>query len=230
MEEWTGPQNQAVPPNEAFDPELTCFIFHGYGADCEDLRSLAAALKTGKKTHWIFPNGPLSVPIGPGWHGSAWWNIDFSRFERPDDFSWTQEEPKDLSRLREEILTWIQKTEPDWNKVILGGFSQGSMLALDLFLHAPQTPHGLLLFSSALINKANWSAKAALRAQSGPVPRFFQSHGTADGILPVKVASQLETLLTQSGWKGSLMQFPGSHEIPRNVIDKANQYLQSLNS
>lgn len=210
------------------DPELTVFLFHGYGADCEDLRSLAEVLRTGARTHFIFPNGPLSVPIGPGWSGSAWWPIDFSRFERPDDLSWTEAQPAELPKLREELLAWIPRVEPDWNKVVLGGFSQGSMLALDLYLNAPALPRGLLLLSSALINRAEWTAKAKARAADGAAPRFFQSHGSRDQVLPFKAAAQLETVLTQAGWKGSLYNFPGAHEIPMNVIEKANQYLKAL--
>lgn len=230
VEEWISPTSTggAETSGEMFDnPDRTVFMFHGYGADAEDLRSLATVLKTGKNTHWIFPNGPLSVPIGPGWTGSAWWPVDLARFEKPDDLSWTETEPQELPRLREELLAWIHRVEPDWNKVILGGFSQGAMLACDLFLHAPQTPLGLMLLSGALINRPNWEVKVKARAAQS-TPRFFQSHGTNDTVLPFKVAAKLETLLTQNAWKGSLMSFNGSHEIPMNVVQKANQYLQSL--
>jgi phospholipase/carboxylesterase len=228
VEEWTHPKTGLT--EESFDnPERTFFLFHGYGADCEDLRSLAQVMNTGHETHWIFPNGPLSVPIGPGWSGSAWWPIDLSRFEKPDDLSWTAAEPKELPKLREEILAWIARVEPDWNKVILGGFSQGAMLATDLFLHAPQTPRGLVLLSGALINSAAWTAQAKVRAADpARPPRFFQSHGQKDQVLPFKVASQLETMLIQAGFKGSLMSFSGTHEIPMNVVEKVNQFLKSL--
>lgn len=228
VEEWISPR--PGESGEMFDsPDLTFFMFHGYGADCEDLRSLAEVIQTGVRTHFVFPNGPLSVPIGPGWSGSAWWPIDLSRFERPDDLSWTDARPAELPRLREELLTWISKVEPDWNKVVLGGFSQGSMLALDLYLHAAQTPRGLALLSSALINREEWTTKARERTHgAGTKPRFFQSHGTRDQVLPHKVAAQLETMLTQAGWGGSLYSFPGAHEIPMTVIEKLNQYLKSL--
>lgn len=225
VEEWNTPKTE----NDSTEADLTVFMFHGYGADCEDLRSLASAFKLNKNTHWIFPNGPLSVPIGPGWSGSAWWNIDFTRFERPDDMSWTLEEPKELPKLREELLAWIPRVEPDWKKVVIGGFSQGSMLAMDLFLNAPVAPKGLILLSSALINRAHWTEKAVARAKGENKPiHFFQSHGKSDAVLPFKVASQLETMLIQSGWKGSLTSFQGGHEIPMSVIEKAAQYLKTL--
>lgn len=228
VEEWTSPRSSEN--GEPFEnPDKTVFLFHGYGADCEDLRSLAGALNTGERTHWIFPNGPLSVPIGPGWTGSAWWTIDFNRLQNPEDLSWTELEPKELPRLREELIPWISRVEPDWKKVILGGFSQGAMLATDLFLNAPENPAGLVLFSGSLINRPQWEAKLIERKSQFPAPHFFQSHGKNDPVLNFKVGAKLETLLTQTGgWKGSLTAFNGSHEIPLPVVEKANAYLRGL--
>lgn len=209
------------------------FLFHGYGADAYDLRSLAEVLgPQDQSTHWIFPQGVKTVPIGPGWTGRAWWDIDLNRFEKAvqdgshssGKYEWLDVEPEGLPALREQILQWIGQLAGDWSKVILGGFSQGSMLATDLFLHAPQMPKGLILFSSTLINKAEWQKVIAARKGA----RFFQSHGRSDPVLPFKAAAQLETFLNQGGMKGSLMPFEGTHEIPMNVIEKANAYLASL--
>ena len=225
LEEWTSPKPGQTPTKA----DRTVIMLHGYGADAYDLRSLAEVMNTGHNTHWIFPNGPLSVPIGPGWTGSAWWPIDMVRLQAAAaagnvDFR-AEAEPAELPKLREQFLQWIPTVEPDWKKVILAGFSQGSMLACDIFLHAPEAPLGLVLFSSALMNKQVWEAKAPGRAGS----RFFQSHGDQDTILPLRVGSQLESLLVQKGgMKGSLFTFKGAHEIPMAAIERANQYMQSL--
>lgn len=211
---------------------VTGFLFHGFGADAYDLRSLSEVLRPPAPTRWIFPQGIREVPIGPGWMGRAWWPIDLARFERATatagdkgPFEWTDKEPENLPALREQLLTWISGFEKDWSRVILGGFSQGAMLACDLFLHAPQTPAGLLLFSGSLINKPNWQKVASRRQEA----KYFQSHGRQDPVLPFRSAAQLETFLNQSGLKGSLFAFDGGHEIPWFVIEKANTYLGSLN-
>lgn len=215
-------------PSDKNPADQWIFLFHGYGADAYDLRSLSEVMARGTATHWIFPQGIHAVPIGPGWMGRAWWPIAQRDLDGNivDLEAWQNREPEGLVKLREGLLEWISSFEKDWSKIVLGGFSQGAMLATDLFLHAPSTPRGLLALSGAVVNKPNWKAKTAARAGA----RFFQSHGRQDPVLPYRGASQLESLLTGGGLKGSLYSFDGSHEIPMNVIEKANEYLKSLNA
>ena len=125
--------------------------------------------------------------------------------------------------VREKAFQMIKAMNVPWNRIILSGFSQGGMLATDLALHAPESPLGLALMSTALINKNDWKAAAVNRAG---LP-FFQSHGDQDMVLPYKNASRLETLLIQAGLKGSLMRFPGGHEIPPQVMERMGAYLNS---
>ncbi|PWU22770.1 MAG: hypothetical protein C5B49_00130 [Bdellovibrio sp.] len=218
-----GPKAPTWPAQQAV------FLFHGFGADAYDLKSLAEVLTPPQpeSTHWIFPQGVMAVPIGPGWFGRAWWPIDMSRLERAVQKGgmWDLDHrPPELPALRARLLAWVSSFGYSWDQIILGGFSQGAMLSCDLFLHAPETPKGLVLFSGALINRAEWATVASHRKSS----RFFQSHGRQDPVLPFRAGAQLETFLIQQGLKGSLFAFEGTHEIPRMVIDKANAYLQQL--
>lgn len=210
------------------DSATHLILFHGYGADAYDLRSLHEVIKAKGPTHFLFPQGVLEVPIGPGWTGRAWWNIDVEALQRaamngtPRDLS--IEKPEGLEKLRPRIFEMIDALRVPWNRIILGGFSQGAMLATDLFLRAPEAPKGLVILSGALLNKDEWKKLAPNRTGSS----FFMSHGSHDQVLAHKGAAQLETLLVQSGLKGSLMTFSGGHEIPMNVIDKLNQYLLNV--
>lgn len=203
-------------------------LFHGFGADAYDLRSLSEVLIPPKPTHWIFPQGVKEVPIGPGWTGRAWWELDMAAFEAAvrsgtiRDLS--GEKPEGLEQIRPRVYEMISQLKVPWNRLILGGFSQGSMLATDLFLRAPEAPKGLVIFSGALLNKNEWKELAKNRAGS----KFFMSHGDQDQVLNHRGAAQLETLLIGAGLKGSLMTFKGGHEIPMTAIEKANEYLKSL--
>lgn len=211
--------------------EATCdylIMFHGFGADAYDLRSLAEVIDPAKPTHFLFPQGVLEVPIGPGWIGRAWWPIDMEALQKTmaagGSRELANEKPEGLEKVRPRIFEMIEKLGVNWDRIILGGFSQGAMLATDLFLRAPQKPKGLVILSGALLNKPEWKELAPGRAGSS----FFMSHGTSDQVLSHKGAAQLETLLVQSGLKGSLMTFQGGHEIPMQVISKLNGYLKVL--
>ena len=118
----------------------------------------------------------------------------------------------------------ITALKTPWNQIILGGFSQGSMLATDLYVNAPEAPKGLVILSGALINKIEWRSKAPSRTGK----KFFLSHGKNDMVLSIRGASQLESLFTQAGMKGSLLTFPGAHEIPPVVIERVANYFKEI--
>lgn len=203
-------------------------LFHGYGADAPDLFSLGEMISTNKTLNWLFPQGPLEVPIGPGWTGRAWWNIDMQSIMDAQAKGTTRDMadviPDKFPQLRAQIDEMIKQLRTPKNQIILGGFSQGAMLATDLFLRSEENFAGLCLLSGTLINQTEW--KSFAEKKSGQT--FFQSHGTSDTVLGFKQAQKLETLLTQAGMKGSLQPFSGGHEIPMEVLRKMTAYLNGL--
>ncbi|XGC80270.1 alpha/beta hydrolase [Bdellovibrio bacteriovorus] len=203
-------------------------FFHGFGADANDLFSLAEMIPQKKTFNWLFPNGILEVPIGPAWMGRAWWTIDMMEIqraaERGEHRDFSNDTPKGMSKAFDMASEMLKQMKIPWSKVVLGGFSQGAMLATELYLRAPENPAGLIIMSGTLVHQEEW--KKLVPARAGQ--KFFQSHGEGDPILGFKQAQKLETLLTQNGMKGSLTGFRGGHEIPPGVITKIGEYLNSL--
>ncbi|RYZ81385.1 MAG: serine esterase [Proteobacteria bacterium] len=192
-------------------------LMHGFGADAGDLEPLKNHIPTQKKMNWLFPHGFLNVPIGPGWTGKAWWHIEPRTLETDISI----QKPEGLVKAREEMMALIADLKVPWNKIILGGFSQGAMIAVDLYMNAPETPAGLIVLSGTLLNKQE--LKPQIENRRGE--KFFISHGEHDTVLPVRGARQLESFLNQGGMKGGLVQFPGGHEIPPQVLQKVGVYL-----
>lgn len=206
---------------------LTFILFHGYGADAYDLQGLAEVINTPAPTHFLFPQGVLEVPIGPGWTGRAWWPINMAAIEaaaqRGESRDISQEKAPGIAELRNKVFAAIDSLKVPWSTIILGGFSQGAMLATDIFLNAPENPRALVCFSGALVNKSEW--QEVVKNRSG-CP-FFLSHGKSDAILAHKGSAQLETFLINGGLKGKLFSFEGTHEIPMIAIQKANEFLKT---
>lgn len=215
-----------VPAAEPTDK--TVILFHGFGADAYDLQTLSDVISTPWPCNWIFPQGILEVPIGPGWTGRAWWKINLEAHQQAASsgsaLDLSEERPAGLDSLRKMIFEMIKDLRVSWSDIILGGFSQGSMLATDIYLNAPETPAGLIILSGALINKQEWTSLAPKRAGQ----KYFISHGQSDMVLAYKGAQQLETMLNQAGMKGQLQGFAGGHEIPPVTIGKISEYLKKL--
>ncbi len=115
----------------------------------------------------------------------------------------------------------------DMSQTIIGGFSQGSMLATDLTLHASPKPAGLVVWSGTLLNEDVWRP---LFASLDGLP-IFQSHGTTDQILPFEAAKWLEEMFKDAGASTEFLEFAGGHTIPPEALEATSRLIQStLNS
>lgn len=200
------------------DPDAKWVVlFHGYGADAHDLASLADAIPTTKPCNWLFPNGHLSVPIGPGWTGRAWWNIKLSELEG----DWVDRRPPEMSATVEKVFKMMSSMKFDWKNTIIGGFSQGAMLATEVFLKAPETPAGLICLSGTMLSQKEWSEWAPARKGA----KILMSHGEADQVLPHKGSVLLQNFFQQNGIETQFVSFRGGHEIPFQVIEKMKSYI-----
>lgn len=206
----------------------TVVLLHGYGANAYDLASLGDELKLGSKVRFVFPQGHLSVPIGPMMAGNAWFPIDMVAHERaaltgqPVDYS--QVRPKGMDVAQGHILNLLKALNVRVEDLILGGFSQGAMLSVDTALELPIRPKGLLILSGVLVDRARVSGEG----EKHKGLKYFQSHGSLDPILPFSGAIQLSETLDQAGWNGSLYEFKGGHEIPGAVIREMTSFIKDL--
>ena len=109
-----------------------------------------------------------------------------------------------------------------WKDLIIGGFSQGAMLATEVFLKAPEPPAGLICLSGTLLSEKSWAEWAPQRKGS----TIFMSHGESDQVLPHKGAIQLQKFFESHEIKTQFASFRGAHEIPNSVLEKMNSYVK----
>jgi phospholipase/carboxylesterase len=200
-------------------------LLHGFGAPGDDLVDLAAFLRVPAEVRFVFPEAPLLLDGGPG---RAWWMLDMALFERRmrgEHIDRTDDEPPALARLREQMFAALSAIEARLGvgreQLLLGGFSQGSMLACDVALHAEHKPAALILLSSTLIARPSWSARAA-SCKGLPV---LQTHGHRDPLLPFADAEKLRDLLLGAGADLRFVPFPGGHELPPITLDAVSKLI-----
>lgn len=193
-------------------------LFHGFGADASDLASLKDFFHFSKPCNWLFPNAPLTVDIGGGHSGRAWWNIRLSDLTS----DWSNVRPEGMDQAVNQVFKMITSMKFQWKDLIIGGFSQGAMLATEIFLKAPETPAGLICLSGTLLSENIWTEFAPHRKGS----TVFMSHGEMDQILPHKGSIQLQKFFEKYEIKTQFASFRGAHEIPKSVLDKMNLYVK----
>ena len=136
------------------------------------------------------------------------------------------EQPPELPSVRHRLQQFVDAARIEaglpWSRVILGGFSQGAMLALDLCLRLPESPGGLVVFSGTLLNETAWREAAPARRGL----RVLQSHGSEDALLSFAAARRLADLLLEAGLEVDFVPFRGPHTIPHEVMARFAVFLR----
>lgn len=208
-------------------PDGPCIVvFHGFGASAYDLLSLGRLIDA-PNASWYFVQGPLKVSVG-GVFGRAWFPFDVPALDdavrRGIHIDYSKYPADDLARIREQSQEFLDTLKRHGPKLVLMGFSQGSMVATDLALSQSEKIAGLVILSGNLINKDVWTKKALTKVGLA----FFQSHGEWDPLLGIEYAKDLYKLLTDAGLKGDFHAFRGGHEIPQEIIFKLGLFLKKV--
>jgi phospholipase/carboxylesterase len=208
------------------DAKLTVILLHGFGAPGDDLVSLAQYFDF--PARFVFPEAPLELG---GMYGDAraWWLLDMARLEaqmrsgNPHERS--AEIPEGLAAARDQVSRLIDQVAVRFattdDRIVLGGFSQGAMVSLDVALHRDQRLAGVVMLSGTLIAEPEWTPR--MPGLAG-VP-VFQSHGRGDALLPFVVAETLRDKLKTAGALVEWHPFVGGHEIPAGVLAELGTFL-----
>ncbi len=217
------------------DVPLTVVLMHGYGAPGDDLVGLADVLAVPVGTTFLFPEAPSGLTgaaalMSLGDEGRAWWQIDIGRYQRAAMTGSLEklvtDIPEGLPEARASVTAMLDAYERETStpsaRIVLGGFSQGSMLALDVALHTERPLAGLVILSGTLLASAEWLPRMAARK----VLPVFQSHGTEDPILPFAIAERLRRELESAGMSLSFTSFDDGHGIPPQVMRTLGAWLE----
>src|SRR5262245_39468607 len=176
-----------IPAGQA--PTLAVVLCHGYGANGRDLIGLTQAIgqiRPGAMASTVFlhPAAPLDLSDMGIPYGRAWWHIGLDRMiNRPTPellARFRREVPEGAPEAREMLARLLsdasERFELPPERFVLGGFSQGSMLATELALRMKAGPAALCIMSGALVNEDEWRDLAAKH----PPLMVLQSHGRQD--------------------------------------------------
>jgi phospholipase/carboxylesterase len=184
-------------------------VIHGRGADANDLADLAPMLDDGYR--FVFPNAPRPFEAYPG--------MTFG-------FSWFDGWPPVLASIlssRALLLAFldelVQRYPTPAGKVVLSGFSQGGMMALDTGFRTAEPLAGIVVMSGGLY-EVEMPDLAARKSQ--PV---FIAHGTADDVIPVLAARRTRALLEQHGLQPEYHELPIGHNVSEEEMRLVRQFL-----
>jgi len=198
-------------------------LLHGWGAPGDDLVALADLLVR-PQTRFFVPAAPLSE-FG---EGRAWWHLDPS--DRPAH-AWDDKGPAGyqpchlVMSARAAVRTLLgsirSRYAPD--ALIIGGFSQGAMLSLDVALAEGAAVDRVAALSGVLLA----DSLASLHTARSSRPPVFLAHGRHDTVVPFAGAERANEILTQHGFAVTWRPFDGGHEIPPSVVKDLRSFFAS---
>jgi phospholipase/carboxylesterase len=196
-----------VRPAEG-EPEGALVLLHGRGADEHDLFPLLDALDPERRLVGATPRGPLSLPPG----GAHWYVL--GGIGTPDASTFWPS----FGAAAEWLDAFLGEHGVGFERLVLGGFSQGGVMSYALGLGAERPhPAALCAFSSFVPTVAGFELDL-----SPPLPPVAIGHGTRDNVIGVEWGRRARALLEEAGAEVLYRETEMSHQIdPAFIRDVA---------
>jgi phospholipase/carboxylesterase len=199
----------------AAEPEGALVLLHGRGADENDLARLLDFFDPAHRLVAVTPRGPLSLPPG----GAHWYAVKEVGYPDPDTFGPTCE------RVGEWLDKWLADQGVSPERTILGGFSQGAVMAYSLGLGAGRPrPAGILAFSGFIPEVEGWELDDE-NARRLPVAI---GHGIHDPVISVGFGRAAKERLEAVGADVVYRESPMAHSIDPGFIRSLLPWVEAV--
>jgi phospholipase/carboxylesterase len=186
----------------AGEPAGALVLLHGRGADERDLFPLLDLLDPERRLLGVTPGGPHHLPPG----GRHWYAL--GGIPTPDPATFAATAPR--------LAAFLDGLPVPMDRVVLGGFSQGTVMssAMSLGPGRPR-PAGLVAMSGFLPRVADWPLEPE-RLRGVPVGI---AHGSLDPVIPAQFAAEAEATLTAAGADVLRLSSPVPHMVDPDWIE-----------
>jgi phospholipase/carboxylesterase len=201
----------------------TLVLLHGFGSSAEEWMPFTRTIEWPAPARFVFPQGPeLTARAG----GRAWWPLDLGGATADDGAAdLSRSRPPGLAPAAGAVAALLRRLA--WSPggdVVLGGFSQGAMVASEVAFRSSARIAALVLLSGTPIDEGSWRSGYASR-RGLPV---FIAHGRSDPVLPFSGSERIQRELVSAGLRVTWVPFDGGHEIPEAVVMALNRFLRAV--
>ena len=195
-------------------PEGALVLFHGRGADENDLFPLLDFLDPERRFVGATPRGPLSLPPG----GAHWYVVREIGYPDEETFD------ASYSLASRWLAAFAAETGVPPEHTVLGGFSQGAVMtyALGLGRGRPR-PAALIALSGFIPTVEGFELDL-----SPPLPPVAIGHGTFDPVISVEWSRRAKEQLEQAGADVLYREYPLPHSIDPGYLSKLSSWLSAL--
>jgi phospholipase/carboxylesterase len=198
----------------ASGPAGALILFHGRGADENDLYPLLDALDPERRLLGVTPRGPLRLPPG----GAHWYVVREVGYPDPETFHPT------YRRVSAWLDALAEETGIPAERTVLGGFSQGAVMSYALGLASGRPRPRAIVALSGFIPTLDGFELDLQR----PLPPVAIGHGTHDPVISVDFGRRARDLLRQAGADVLYRESPLTHTVDPAFIAELVPWIRRL--
>lgn len=200
-------------------PAKACVIWlHGLGADGHDFEAIVPELNLPESAgiRFLFPHAPKRpVTINGGYTMRAWYDIAVPDLSREVDVQGIRASQGLVKNLVDrEVADGLEPA-----KIILAGFSQGGVIALETGARYPERLGGVIALSCYLPLPDEFPP-----AFDSPLP-ILMLHGALDPVVPLPIAERSRAVLQNKGYSVDWQTYPMPHAVCLEEIEKIGRWL-----
>ena len=192
----------------------TVIWLHGLGADGHDFEPIVPELNLPQDAtiRFIFPHAPVrSVTINDGAEMRAWYD-----FMPHSETAGTEDIAESTAQLEQFIKREVERGISSQN-ILLAGFSQGGVIALNTGTRFNKRLAGILALSTYLHDFAG--TQAEMNDANLAIP-IMMAHGTQDPMIPIMRAATSRENLIRLGYDVRWFGYPMGHNVSLEEIQE----------
>lgn len=203
-------------------PRAVCIILHGLGDSHLGMAGLAAEMRL-KEFTFMLPDAPDGYVIGYSWYTIPQeFFSPASTLDRETLVESCREEVHRSRRLVHDLLDTAAEQYPE-TPLVLGGFSQGGLIALDSGFQYPR-PLTALFALSSYFPQADEVLPHSPQSRDLPV---FVGHGTADDVVKYDYGVESAERIRSRGWEVEFHRDEGlGHGVSPHELEALRGFLQ----
>ena len=178
---------------------------HGLGADGHDFLPVVEELEIPQGLRFIFPHAEMRpVTINGGAEMRAWYDIDMSApLAGTEDIRASAKRLESL--VQEQIAAGIQA-----DKIVVAGFSQGGVIALQHGLRSTRRLGGVMALSTYAHDPEHLVDEITLESLDAPI---FMAHGINDPMIPITRAITSREALLKLNYQVEWHEYQMAHQV-----------------
>jgi phospholipase/carboxylesterase len=198
------------------DPQGALILLHGRGVDERDLHPMLEELDPERSLYGMTPGAPLTN-IPPG--GRHWYVI--REVGHPDKRTFLES----VATLCPFLDGELAAHGIEWERTVIGGFSQGAVLACGVAIGKDRPrAAGLLMMSGFYPEVSGWEMDPGSKRG---MPAYV-THGAYDPVIPVGFGRQAAEKLEAAGLEVTYRETPIQHGVHPGLLPEIRDWVSSV--